>query len=95
MTAREKVHLCIERREDMKRSFIFFVAVAATCFSVLTTIPGQAISPPQKSGQFPDIAFPVPTDAGNRKYLGLPESGTFKVSQIKAKAVIIEVFNMY
>jgi hypothetical protein len=55
----------------------------------------RAVSPPEKGGAFPDIVLTVPKDAGERQYLGLPEHGQFKIPQIKAQVVIVEVFNMY
>jgi hypothetical protein len=63
------------------------------CLLVLSE--AHAIAPPKKGGMFPDIVLPVPQDAGEREYLGLPESGQFKIPQIKAQVVIVEVFNMY
>jgi len=74
---------------------IFFVPFVIMGVWLLSTIPGQAISPPEKGGTFPDIVLPVPADAADRRYLGLPESGKFKIPDVKARVVIVEVFNMY
>jgi hypothetical protein len=79
----------------MKKRNLCSVAVTMMCICLLTWGHGQAVSPPEKDGTFPDIAFPVPKDAGHRAYLGLPQGGNFKIPQIKADVVIIEVFNMY
>ena len=49
----------------------------------------------QKGGQLPSIALPIPKSAEEKAYLGLSGSGTFKIPQIKADVVIIEIFSMY
>jgi hypothetical protein len=79
----------------MKKSVGLYVAAIMMFVCLFAWSHALAISPPKKGGTFPDITFPVPKDAGHREYLGLPESGNFKVPQIKADVVIIEVFNMY
>lgn len=79
----------------MKRLHILWVGLFGMFFWVLTTMPAHAISPPEKGGTFPDIVLSVPADPADRRYLGLPESGMFKIPDIKAGVVIIEVFNMY
>jgi len=53
---------------------------------------GQAL---QKGAQLPSIVLPVPKSAEERAYLGLSGSDTFKIPQIKADVVIIEIFSMY
>ena len=54
-----------------------------------------ATQPPQENSILPDFQLPVPADAAHRQYLGLQGKGLFKISQVKAKAVIIEIFSMY
>ncbi len=49
----------------------------------------------QKGGQLPSIVLPIPKSAEDKVYLGLSGSGTFKIPQIKADVVIIEIFSMY
>jgi thiol-disulfide isomerase/thioredoxin len=51
--------------------------------------------PPVKGGQLPQIKLPVPKDPGEKSYLGLSGNGFFRIPQIKAKVVIIEIFSMY
>jgi hypothetical protein len=43
----------------------------------------------------PVIEFPVPSREAERGYLGLSGSGNFNIGQIKAQAIIIEVFSFY
>ena len=54
-----------------------------------------ANKPPQKGEGLPAINLPVPKNPDEKTYLGLSGSGTFKISQIKAKVVIVEIFSMY
>jgi len=49
----------------------------------------------QKGGQLPSIVLPIPKSAEEKAYLGLSGSGTFKIPQIKADVVLIEIFSMY
>jgi len=51
--------------------------------------------PPVKGDVLPDMKITVPQNATDRSYLGLERSGFFKIPQIKAKVVIIEIFSMY
>ncbi len=50
---------------------------------------------PIKGGKLPVINFPIPKDSSERTYLGISGEGFFKISQIKAKAVLINIFNVY
>jgi thiol-disulfide isomerase/thioredoxin len=43
----------------------------------------------------PRIKLPAPKDPGEKSYLGLSGSVFFRIPQIKAKVVIIEIFSMY
>ncbi len=54
-----------------------------------------ANKPPEKGEQLPTINLPIPKNPDERSYLGLSGSGIFKIPQIKAKVVIIEIFSMY
>lgn len=50
---------------------------------------------PQAGDILPTIELPKPGDSAELKYLGLSGSGLFKVHQIKAEVLIIEIFSMY
>jgi peroxiredoxin len=56
-----------------------------------------AENPPPKVGTFlPEMTLSRPGDSTDLKYLGLLGSGTsFKVNQIKATVVIIQIYSMY
>ncbi len=51
--------------------------------------------PPAIGGRLPPIKLPIPKDPAEKRYLGLSGSGFFRVPQIKAKVIIIEIFSMY
>ena len=51
--------------------------------------------PPEKGEVLPVISLPIPRNPEERNYLGLSGSGLFKIPQIKARAVIVELFSMY
>lgn len=50
---------------------------------------------PAEGGVLPEMKIPVPQKDEEIKYLGIKEKGTFKIPQIKAEMVIVEVFSMY
>ena len=51
--------------------------------------------PPAKGGKLPVINLKIPKDPVQRTYLGLTGNGYFKIPQIKADAIIINIFNLY
>jgi len=78
----------------MKRILIGFVL--AFVFSLSIGLPiFAADKPPQKGETLPVINLPTPKSPAEKSYLGLSGEGAFKIPQIKAKAVIIEIFSMY
>jgi thiol-disulfide isomerase/thioredoxin len=78
----------------MKRILIAFVL--AVVFSLSIALPiFAADKPPQKGEKLPVISLPIPKNPAEKSYLGLSGEGSFKIPQIKAKVVIIEIFSMY
>ena len=62
----------------------------------MTVSAGAAeVKPPQVGQGFPDVELSKPVIAGELKYLGLSGSGSFRINQIKADVVIVEIFSMY
>jgi len=61
--------------------------IAAVCFA--------EVNPPQVGETFPEIELAKPTAPAELQYLGLSGSGFFKVNQVKADVVIVEIFSMY
>lgn len=54
-----------------------------------------ADNPPPEGGALPDFNLPVSQRQDERQYLGTQPEGYFKIPQIKAQLVIIEIFSMY
>jgi hypothetical protein len=61
--------------------------------SVATAI--GAVQPPPEGGVLPDMEFSVPKNPEYRAYLGLSGKDTFRIPEIKADVVIVEIFSMY
>ena len=75
------------------------VCLLVVFFSLIAmTVPLWAASPPAVGGSLPDFKLPAPKDSADKNYLGVSGSffsGPFKIPQIKANVVIIEIFSMY
>ena len=71
------------------------LTVMALLFSMVILSAMAANKPPEKGEQLPVINLPIPKNPEEKNYLGLSGSGSFKIPQIKAKVVIIEIFSMY
>lgn len=66
-------------------------------FTLCALQPGFAQHGPLVPGDvMPEMVMTVPDIPGNQEYLGLaPDAATFTLADIKAQAVLIEVFSMY
>ena len=51
--------------------------------------------PPTVGGELPDIVLNALEDTGDMNYLGVSGKGTFRIPDITARLVIIEIFSMY
>lgn len=78
----------------MKRKILCLAVFMLTLF-MATAIGSAENSPPKVGSVFPEIELSKPSNPAELKYLGLSGSGFFKINQIKAKVVIIEIFSMY
>jgi peroxiredoxin len=79
----------------MNRNYCLTVGLLLILGLTLTTFGQAAAAPPAKGEPFPAITLPMPKDAEEKNYLGLTGSGPFKISQVKAQAVLIEIYSMY
>jgi peroxiredoxin len=85
----------------MLKRFLAAMMMLLTLLLVLTIENGNAASPPPVGGQLPDFDLSIPSDNNDKVYLSLPGDmlyfgrGAFKVPQIKAPVVILQVFSMY
>jgi thiol-disulfide isomerase/thioredoxin len=77
------------------RKKLISLTVLTLLFSIVLLPAMAANKPPEKGEQLPVINLPIPKNPEERNYLGLSGSGSFKIPQIKAKVVVIEIFSMY
>jgi len=77
------------------KKILMVLALVASFFSIAFFPALAANKPPEKGEVLPVINLPIPKSQDERDYLGLSGSGLFKIPQIKAKAVIVEIFSMY
>jgi len=77
------------------KKYLMSFAVIITLFFTLVFQALAANKPPEKGEQLPVMNLPIPKNPEERNYLGLSGSGSFKIPQIKARVVIIEIFSMY
>lgn len=54
-----------------------------------------ATEPPPEGGVLPEVRLPAPGSSADRDYLGLNGKGFFRIPEIKAEVVIVEIFSMY
>jgi peroxiredoxin len=78
----------------MKRSRFFSLLLFLLIFC-LSSVSLWAKENPKKGDIFPDIEFKKPSKSEDKEYLGLKGWGDFKIADIKAEVVIIELFSMY
>jgi peroxiredoxin len=45
--------------------------------------------------RLPAISLPVPKETGEKRYLGISGPGQFRIHQVQATAVLIEIFSLY
>ena len=75
--------------------------ISALIMFVLTLFLANAISaaensPPKVGSPMPAIELQISNNSADLKYLSLPSGGkSFKINQIKAKVVIIQIYSMY
>ena len=70
-------------------------AVIGALLFLFSTNSVLAAPPPQKGDMLPEINLTIPENAAQKSYLGLSGEGLFKVSQIKAPVVLVEIYSMY
>lgn len=90
-------HVGIPNRVSMGR-ILWTTIIVLSVFFALLSAEGMSLADdktPAESGVLPEMKIPVPQKDEELKYLGIKEKGTFKIPQIKAELVIVEVFSMY
>jgi len=90
-------------KKNTKGMFFILILVVVSWLSACATIgegleecplPTSATVVSGGAG-LPIIELPIPGSEAEKRYLGLTGSGNFKIGQIKARVLIVEVFSFY
>jgi thiol-disulfide isomerase/thioredoxin len=87
---------CLQEVAVMKKNVLRPLLVM--CFIFLMVAPLWAVSPPAVGGQLPDFQLSFPKNSVDKSYLNISGSlfsSSFKIPQIGAQVVVIEIFSMY
>lgn len=68
---------------------------ALFCLSMFACAVLADVKTPVREDSLSEIVLEVPQNDAYRDYLGLAGDGSFAITQIKARVVIIEIFSMY
>jgi thiol-disulfide isomerase/thioredoxin len=82
-------------RNIMKRTRALVVGLAALSLLAIQVSGTLADTLKVAPGVLSRIEYPTPESTADRQYLGLPKQGSFRLPQIKADTVIVEIFSMY
>jgi len=78
----------------MMKKFLYGLIMVVSVLAFVQAISAAGRTP--STGEpFPDVSLAMPEKALQKEYLGLKGSGSFRLSQIKAELLIIEIFSMY
>jgi hypothetical protein len=72
-----------------------FPLVITLLFLIFSNMIYASKRTPVKGGKLPPINLPVPRETKERNYLGLSSGSFFRIPQIKAEIIIIEIFSLY
>ena len=72
------------------KSISFLVCILLLMIPVSVFAYGKPI---KVGAPFPDIKLPIPKDSSHQKYLGVSGEGIFRIQDVKAKVVIIQIYN--
>jgi peroxiredoxin len=75
-----------------KRLVSIAVMILILASTVTIAVPAQ---PPQVGSPLPEMKLLKPSNSGELRYLGLTGTGSFSPDQVKAQALIIQIFSMY
>jgi hypothetical protein len=78
----------------MKNALKLIAGLSAWLF-MLTVAAAADSQPPPEGGVLPDIVLTAPESPEHLEYLGIHGKKSFKIPEIKAEVVIIEIFSMY
>jgi len=74
---------------------VLILSLLAILFLTFHTTSFAANASLMKGEKLPAINLQIPQNSDEKIYLGLSGEGVFKISQVKAQAVLIKIFNLY
>lgn len=77
------------------KNFLKFFVVLVIGMIVAYGLADADSQVPAKGGVLPDIVFSAPESIELQEYLGVTGKKTFKIPEIRAEIVLIEIFSMY
>lgn len=78
----------------MKKLYLTLPVITILLIALVSPVL-TANKPPEKGETLPVFNLPIPKSPAEKTYLGLSGDGFFKIPQIKAKVVIVEIYSMY
>ena len=79
----------------MNRKISGLIMIVLTLF-MANAIGAAENSPPKVGSTLPDFELPMLNNPADLQYLGLPTGGkSFRINQVKAKAVIIQIYGAF
>ena len=78
----------------MKKIYLTLPVITILLLTLVSPVL-PANKPPAKGETLPVFNLPIPKSPAEKGYLGLSGDGLFKIPQIKAKVVIVEIYSMY
>jgi len=78
----------------MKKIYLTLPVIMVLLITLVSPVL-TANKPPEKGETLPVFSLPIPKSPAEKTYLGLSGDGFFKIPQIKAKVVIVEIYSMY
>ena len=78
----------------MKKIYLTLPVIMVLLITLVSPVL-TANKPPEKGETLHVFNLPIPKNPAEKAYLGLSGDGVFKIPQIKAKVVIVEIYSMY
>jgi len=78
----------------MKKIYLTLPVITILLLTLVSPVL-PANKSPEKGETLPVFNLPIPKSPAEKGYLGLSGDGLFKIPQIKARVVIIEIYSMY
>ena len=72
-----------------------YLAVFIAALLVTAGLSRAGSQPPAVDSVLPEFTLPVPQNNDQQQYLGVTGKDSFRIPEIKAEVVIIEIFSMY